>query len=44
MGGCGAASELRWRLTKAQEELATYIDGWESKRLSTAPSLARMEY
>ena len=28
----------------ADEELATYIDGRESKRASTAPSLARIEY
>jgi hypothetical protein len=32
------------RLTKPHEELATYIDGWESKRPLTLPSLARMEW
>jgi hypothetical protein len=31
------------RLTTAYEKLATYIDGWESNRPSTTPSLARME-
>ncbi len=47
MVGIGAASppctssRPSWpfrRLTRAHEELATYIDGWESKRPSTTPA------